>query len=225
MVWIWVWGGLAMASPPTPDSPAIKRQVRRPYPRPLMVDWSQAHRCALDVTLNAQGKPTAWVPTDCPEVLVDWTVRRVRRDRWQPPVTEGAVVQVVVDYPAPVDTVEIEEPVTWRRRWRGSCHLHLKVAADGQVLLGRPEEARSDCLPAALTRWEPTPERLLQGRTPAVCEVTFQAVQGQAHHVDLFRCGLHTWDHVRAGLEAMAWPVAPTPTPYTVLLQFDAVRP
>lgn len=212
------WGAPGDGSGEAEATPEVRREVRRPYPRPLFDDWSGTHRCSVRVTLDDKGRPSDLAPEDCDDAsLFDWTARRVKRDRWEAPVADGTEVVVDVVYEPPVDTMELPDPSYWRRRELGACEAHVVVDPDGAPAV---KEVDDGC-DVELAPWSDTPEAPLKVHPPAVCPVTFLVVDGEVSGLDLFRCGVGLWGHVREGLEDWTFPSSSKPVPWTVLLQFD----
>lgn len=212
---------------PEVDSPLPKLQKRktgrRPYPRRLFDDWSLPRTCDVRVVLNARGKPQEVLPDGCldPDLFAH-TARWVRRDRWRKPTPEGAVVPVRVTFTPPVDEIELATSITWRRRYRTVCKVHLAIQPEGGFEAVRSEgdcELPSGDLPAIDER------HLRRKKGPSVCGLTFVTREGEASQLERFRCPLHLWAPTRAVLEALTWPDAPDHPggvqPWSALLQFN----
>jgi hypothetical protein len=218
-----VAGGARAEEPPgvgvdaVASAPQVRRQSRRIYPRPLFDDLSVERRCTLKVAIDADGRPRDLAPADCPDDLVDWTVRRVRKDRWTPPAQDGAEALVEVVYVPPADAAELPAPDYWRRREGGACELRVAVEASGRVRLDSAPQA---CDPG-LSDGDALPDAVFQRKSPTVCPITFVLAQGRPVDVDLFRCEVPTWPVVRDLLARWTWPTTDGPVPYTIQLRLE----
>jgi hypothetical protein len=206
--------GLASAM----DGPQIKRAPEPRYPVRLVYDTTQELRCAARVTLDEKGRAEVITPVDCADGLADWTVKRVRRYRWEAPVPAGTVADVEVVYTPPVEKMEMPTSYFWRHRELEGCEARIAVSEAGGASV---READPGCAPEVGSMVHFPEVQALLRRSPSVCPVTFVVNDGQARNLDLFRCQPGLWGAAREAVAGWTWPAAEGDRPFRVLLQFD----
>lgn len=205
---------LAVAGEPVSTEPAR-------YPVRAVYDSSVEVRCPATVLVDERGKPSKITVDSCApygeSVFLKRAERALRSWRWAKDAPGATAVEVV--FVPPVDALVPADPLTWRRRWDGSCQALVAVSPDGTPRIRRADEG---CAPV-LSPIDATPPRWVAKRAPKLCIVTFQASAGQARNIETFRCDLRMQRHVRDAVDAWSWSGEGVRA-YTVVLQLDGDR-
>ncbi len=208
---------LLLLSSAFPEEPVVRKRARMPYPDHKVYDASVPRSCSAEVWVGTKGRPEKITALDCPEAIEAYTVRRLKRWRWQ---RSSEAIRTVVDitYDPPVEALAAPQPDYWRREDIGGCAVRVALTVEGVPEI---RDAEASCRPG-LGPVDGTPAAAVSRRAPAVCPVTFVARVGQATALDLFRCPAKVRAHARRVLETWTWPAAfGEDTPYSVLLQFE----
>lgn len=194
-------------------------EVHPAYPVASVYDSSVEVRCQGTVEVGKKGKPETSSVSGCDGKFLKRAGKALRKWRWDP-ADAGTTAEVELVFTPPADAVPTADPLTWRRRFQGTCHAHVAITLEGVARLRSADEG---CEPE-IGDVAPPPERLVRRKAPEICVATFLTDSGAAGHVETFRCDLRIHRYVRGVLSGWTWTTSlGDKTPYSVIVQVDGV--